>query len=57
MTLHSLPYGCTTVRYRSGAKYYYCGGIWYQPAYQGTTTVYIVDTIEGGANTDIEFED
>ena len=57
MTLYSLPYGCSTVRYRSSAKYYYCGGIWYRPAYQGTTVVYIVDEIEPGADTEVEFED
>ncbi len=36
---------------------YYCGGIWYQPAYQGTTVVYVVNEIEAGANTDVEFEE
>lgn len=56
MTLHSLPYGCHHVRYRSSVKYYYCGGIWYRPAYQGTTIVYIVDEIEPGASTEVEFE-
>jgi hypothetical protein len=55
--LYSLPYGCSTVMYRSGAKYYYCGGIWYRPAYQGTTVIYIVDDIESGADTYVEFED
>ena len=57
MTLYSLPYGCHTVRYRSGVKYYYCGGIWYRPAYSGTTVVYIVEEIEEGANTEVEFEE
>lgn len=56
MTLHSLPYGCNVTRERGGVSYYYCGGIWYRPAYQGTTVVYIVDTVEQGANTDVEFE-
>jgi hypothetical protein len=56
MTLHALPYGCAHIRYRSGVKYYYCGSIWYRPAYQGTTVVYIVDDIEAGANTDLEFD-
>lgn len=55
MTLYSLPVGCNTVRYRSGVKYYYCGGIWYRPAYQGTTVVYVVDDIEAGAETEVEF--
>jgi hypothetical protein len=57
MTLYSLPYGCSTTRLRAGVNYYYCGGIWYRPAYQGTTVVYIVDTVESGANTDVEFEE
>lgn len=42
---------------RAGVKYYYCGGIWYRPAYQGTTVVYIVDDIDEGANTMVEFEE
>ena len=57
MSLYSLPYGCATVRYRSGVKFYYCSGIWYRPAYQGTTVVYIVDDIEAGAETNLEFEE
>ena len=57
MTLYSLPYGCATTRVRAGVSYYYCGGIWYRPSYQGTTVVYIVDTIDAGANTDVEFEE
>ena len=57
MTLYSLPYGCGGTVMRGGASYYYCGGIWYRPAYQGTTVVYIVDDIDAGANTDVEFEE
>ncbi len=57
MRLTSLPYGCSATRVRGGRTYYYCGGIWYRPAYQGTTTVYIVHEIEPGANTDVEFEE
>ena len=57
MQLSSLPYGCTTTRVRGGATYYYCGGIWYQPGYQGTTVIYIVTDIDAGANTDVEFEE
>jgi hypothetical protein len=57
MTLYSLPYGCYTRRYHSGVNYYYCSGIWYRPAYQGTTVIYIVETIESDANTDVEFEE
>ena len=52
MQLNSLPYGCNVTRVRGGVTYYYCGGIWYQPAYQGTTVVYIVNDIDAGANTD-----
>ena len=57
MRLSSLPYGCNVTRIRGGVTYYYCSGIWYQPAYQGTTVVYIVETIDTGANTDVEFEE
>ena len=56
-TLYSLPYGCNTMRARAGVNYYYCGGIWYRPAYQGTTVVYIVEDIDPGANTNVEFEE
>jgi hypothetical protein len=57
MRLTSLPYGCTVTRVRGGIDYYYCAGIWYQPVYQGTTIVYIVDEIEPGAETNVEFEE
>ncbi len=57
MRLSYLPYGCTITRRRSGVTFYYCGGIWYRPAYQGTTVVYVVEEIEPGANTDVEFEE
>ncbi len=57
MRLTSLPYGCSVTRVRAGVTYYYCGSIWYQPVYQGTTVVYVVETIESGANTDVEFEE
>ena len=56
-TLYALPYGCRTTRIRAGVKYYYCGGIWYRPAYHGTTVVYIVEEIEDGADTMVEFEE
>jgi hypothetical protein len=36
---------------------YYCGGIWYRPSYQGSNVIYIVEDIDAGANTDVEFED
>jgi len=57
MTLYYLPYGCNVTRVRGGVSYYYCGGIWYRPSYQGTTVVYVVETIEQGADTNIEFEE
>jgi hypothetical protein len=57
MRLYSLPYGCTTIRYRGSISYYYCSGIWYRPAYEGTTVIYIVEEIESGAETDVEFEE
>ena len=55
MTLYSLPYSCTVTRVRGGVTYYYCTGIWYRPAYQGTTVVYIVEDIERGADTEVIF--
>jgi len=57
MRLTSLPYGCRTTRVRSGVTYYYCGNIWYEPVYQGTTVVYVVNEIEAGASTDVEFDE
>lgn len=57
MTLSALPYGCTVTRVRGGVMYYYCGGIWYKPSYSGTTVVYIVDSIDSGASTEVEFEE
>lgn len=55
--LYALPYGCSVTRIRGGVTYYYCSGIWYRPTYQGTTVIYIVEDIDRGANTDVEFED
>lgn len=57
MRLYHLPYGCNVTRIRGGITYYYCGNIWYRPAYQGTTVIYIVEEIEPGANLDVEFEE
>jgi len=57
MTVNSLPYGCSATRVRGGVTYNYCGGIWYRPTYQGTTVVYIVDDIDEGADTNVEFEE
>lgn len=56
-TLYALPYGCNTTRMRAGVNYYYCGGIWYRPTYQGTTVVYVVEDIDAGADTNVEFEE
>ena len=55
MRVSSLPYGCSVTRRRGGTTYYYCNGIWYRPVYQGTTVVYIVDDIDSGADTNVEF--
>jgi hypothetical protein len=52
-----LPYGCSVTRVRGGTTYYYCGGIWYRPTYQGTTVVYIVEEIDSGAETYILLEE
>jgi hypothetical protein len=57
MRVNSLPYGCNVTRVRGGVTYYYCGNIWYEPVYQGTTIVYVVNEIEAGANTDVEFDE
>ena len=57
MSMYSLPYGCRYTVMRGGINYYYCGGIYYRPSYQGTTVVYIVDSIEPGADTNVEFEE
>ena len=57
MTLSYLPYGCTVTRVRAGRTYYYCSGIWYRPSYHGTTVVYVVEDIDAGANTNVEFEE
>jgi hypothetical protein len=57
MQVSSLPYGCSVTRVRGGVTYYYCGNIWYEPVYQGTTVVYVVNEIEAGANTDVEFDE
>ena len=57
MKATSLSYGCNVTRLRAGVTYYCCGGIWYQPVYEGTTVVNIVDEIEPGAETELEFEE
>lgn len=57
MRLTSLPYGCAVTRVSAGVTFYYCGGIWYKPVYQGTTVIYVVEKIEPGAETEVEFEE
>ena len=57
MRLTALPYGCSRTRVRRGVSYYWCGGIWYRPVYHGTTIVYVVEDIDEGANTEVEFEE
>lgn len=57
MTLVSLPYGCVNTVMRAGVNYHYCGGIWYRPQYQGTTVVYVVDSMDEGADPNVEFEE
>ena len=41
----------------NGVPSYYCGGIYYTPQQQGTTVVYVVDSIDPGADTNVEFEE
>lgn len=53
-TMYALPVGCGGIM-RGGL--YYCSGIYYRPVMQGGTTVYIVDSIDPGANTSIEYEE
>ena len=57
MSLYSLPYGCHYTRMMGGINYHYCGGIWYQPMYQGTQVVYVVHQVDPGADTNVEFEE
>jgi len=58
MSMYSLPYGCSmNLVYRGGIGYYNCGGIWYQPQQQGSTVVYVVDSVDPGAETMVEFEE
>lgn len=39
--VYALPSGCTTV-IAHGREYYYCGGDYYRPYYQGNEVVYVV---------------
>ena len=56
MSLTALPYGCGGTVMRGGVAYYHCGGIWYQPQYHGSTVVYVVDSVDSGSDTMVEFE-
>ena len=58
MSMYSLPYGCggATVLH-AGVPSYYCGGIYYTPQQQGTNVVYVVSSIDPGADTNVEFEE
>jgi len=58
MSMTALPYGCggATMMYH-GVPSYYCGGIYYTPQQQGTTVVYVVQSIDPGAQTSVEFEE
>ena len=47
MTLTTLPNGCSA-RTRDGIDYQYCDGVWYQPSYQGTEVVYVVNDMDAG---------
>ena len=56
MTVASLPAGCTVVA-KGGVNYHYCGGVWYQPTYQGTTVVYVVQEVDPGTEAYVEVEE
>jgi len=44
--MYSLPPACSTRPY-GGMTYYYCGGAWYAPQYQGDQVVYVVVNAPG----------
>ena len=52
----SVPAGCTIVA-KGGVNYHYCGGVWYQPTYQGTTVVYVVQDVDPGTEAYVEVEE
>ncbi len=56
MTVASLPAGCTIVA-RGGVNYHCCGGVWYQPTYQGETVVYVVEDVDPGTEAYVEVEE
>jgi hypothetical protein len=41
--IYSRPCGQTVVR--GGTTYYYCGGVYYRPRYQGSDVTYVVVNI------------
>jgi len=57
MYVATLPYGCSGMRMYNGFNYYYCDGIYYRPVQQGATVVYVVDHMDPGAETKVEFEE
>ena len=57
LRLYGLPYGCGHMVPYGGVNMYYCGGIYYRPVHQGTTVVYVVESIDQGANANVEIEE
>jgi hypothetical protein len=47
-SVYALPPACPASIY-GGVTYNYCGGVWYQPQFQGTETTYIVVEAPPGA--------
>jgi len=42
--VYRLPGACITRKILNGINYYYCGGVYYRPYYEGTTVVYNIET-------------
>jgi hypothetical protein len=51
---YSLPPSCAPYPYR-GYSYYSCGGVYYEPRYEGDTIVYVTvpDPASGGTSTTV----
>jgi hypothetical protein len=47
-TVYALPPSCPAYVY-GGATYNHCGGVWYQPEFEGTETTYVVVNAPEGA--------
>ena len=47
-TMYALPPGCPPYVY-GGITYNHCGGVWYQPEFEGTETTYVVVNAPPGA--------